>query len=334
MRKREGRRSFKRAARGVDEFTIGGRSGARRRARRKRLLDRAAVAALCVVMLVSLVMIVRIVSRSIRTKQLNAALSERHAQQSMQTEAPAGALSYAAEETPQAASTPAPSASPPPGPVVQTTAYHRDGGTALARMEALYEENRDLIGWIEIPQVLDLPVVYRDNSYYLTRDFYKRKNASGTIFLDENHKFKAATQNLLLHGHNMKDGTMFGHLVRYLQDIDYMKRNAFVRYDTLWEEQEYVVFAVLRVSLDVKDERFFNYFTHPTFDSDEAFYAYVRQLQLRSEYAIPLDVEPQDALLTLSTCIDEDRLVIVCRRVREGESRSGLRRLVNLAVRQ
>ena len=68
--------------------------------------------------------------------------------------------------------------------------------------------------------------------------------------------------------------------------------------------------------------------------SDAEFEAYVRRLQLRSEYAIPIDVKPSDALLTLSTCLDDDRLVIVCRRVRENETRSELRQSIRLADRQ
>ena len=125
-------------------------------------------------------------------------------------------------------------------------------------MEALYNENHDLIGWLEIPEILDLPVMYRDNSYYLTHDFSGQKTASGAIFLDQSHRFTEYAQNLLLHGHNMKDGTMFGRLVHYAQDISYFKRNAFVNVDTLWEEERYVIFAVLRVSLDVDDDRCFN----------------------------------------------------------------------------
>ena len=107
-----------------------------------------------------------------------------------------------------------------------------------------------------------------------------------------------------------------------------------MNYDTLWEKEQYVIFSVMRVSLDVTSEQFINYFSHPTFGSDREFESYVRQAQLLSEYAIPLDIQPSDALLTLSTCIDEDRLVILCRRIRENESRSELRQAINLAVRQ
>lgn len=315
------------------------RANARKRAWMRFYMYRAAEVTLCAIIGISIVMIAGIAVRSARTKLLNHQLSERRAELN-EAVAAVEATPIAQTPTEEPMKTPpevtaaAPTPTPTAAPIVKTTTYHRTGGTALPHMEELYYENRDLIGWIEIPGVLDLPVMYRDNAYYLTHDFYEKTNASGTIFLDVNHKFKENTQNLLLHGHNMKDGTMFGHLVRYMQDVDYYKRNALVNYDTLWESQQYVIFAILRVSLDTKSEGFFNYFSHPTFETDEAFDAYVREAQLRSMYAIPIDVKPTDALLTLSTCIDDERLVIVCRRVRETETRSELKRLANLAVRQ
>ena len=316
----------------------------------------------------SLMMITGILWRSVRTRHLNAELSRRRAQltQAEASTMPEGSVPSPGQPSPGQPSpgqpspgqpspgqpSPEPTVEPagvsaladaagilpeqtePPAPVVRSTVYHRVGGTALPHMEALHGDNHDLIGWISIPQVLDLPVMYKDNSYYLTHDFNGQKNTSGCIFLDVNHRFGEHTQNLLLHGHNMKDGTMFGRLVQYAQNIDFFQRNAIVDYDTLWERDQYVMFAVLRVSLDVHDERFFNYFSFPSFETDEAFERYVRELQLRSIYAVPLDVSPSDALLTLSTCIDEDRLVIVCRRVREGEKHSQLERTLRLSVRQ
>ena len=232
---------------------------------------------------------------------------------------------------------PAPDSAAAAGPTIAPMGkriYHHVGGDALPQMAALHKENRDIVGWLKIENVLDLPVVYRDNSYYLKRDFYKQKNTAGTIFLDENHPFKAKTQNLLLHGHNMKDGTMFGRLIQYETDLNYVRWHPFVRFDTLWRKEEYVIFAVLRVSLDLRSEDFFNYFSYPTFLSDEQFMSYIRQLQLRSLYAIPVDVKPTDALLTMSTCLEEDRLVIVARRVREGETHTELRQVTNLTTRQ
>lgn len=336
---------------GIGAFEIHQRTQPPHRRGASPLVRNLPIIALCGVALLSTVMIAGITVRSVRTKRLNHELAARRAQlvsAASETEAPSLDPSsdpspvIAPPETaaPTAAPTPAPEAAAQPLDVPEATpaptprVFHTVGGTPLAHMEALHKENHDLIGWLSIPEVLDLPVVYKDNSYYLKRDFHKQKNNAGTIFLDVHHRFAAQTQNLLLHGHNMKDGTMFGRLTQYLSGVDYVIHHPFIQFDTLWKEEQYVIFAVLRVSLDVNDERFFNYFSYPTFPSDQAFEHFVRQAQLRSEYAIPLSVKPDDALLTLSTCLDEDRLVILARRLREGETRSQLRASIRLSTEQ
>lgn len=324
---------------------------------------RLAAMALCMcVAVVSAWQVGSIVLRSVRTRQLNASLSQQRQaaieeRQAMEEDACETFAVFAAEDTPrqddalQFANEPLLVSEPQPEEdlepaseikteaaaapdVVRTTKYRQVGGDALPEMAQLHGQNHDLVAWIQIPDVLDLPVVYRDNSYYLTRDFARQKNASGTIFLDENHPFKEKTQNLLLHGHNMKDGTMFGRLTQYLSDDTYLRNHPFIYFDTLWQKEQYVIFAVLDVSLKPGDTRFFNYFTHDIFSSDAEFAMYIRQLQLRSKYAIPIDVEPSDALLTLSTCLEDDRLVIVARRLRGDETRSQLRTLIRMATKQ
>ncbi len=320
-------------------------------------------------MVVSACMIAGILWRTIRTKSTNEQLSQLYAQASEATAPPnmvvfapeesvqpvradAPALAYVDEATTDSDAAPdepaptpdawaEPEETPDPAATPEATAipmnkrvFQQVGGDALPQMAALYQQNRDIVGWLNIENVLDLPVMYRDNSYYLTHDFYKNKNTAGTLFLDVNHPFKEKTQNLLLHGHNMKDSTMFGRLVQYETDLNYVKWHPFVRFDTLWREEEYVIFAVLRVSLDPQSEAFFDYFTYPTFGSEYEFESYIRALKKASIYAIPIDVKPNDALLTLSTCLDEDRLVIVARRVRAGETHEGIRQNTYLSTRQ
>lgn len=334
----------------------------------------ATMAALLCVAVVSTYMTGSILWRSISTKRLNASLSRRYSDMEATGETPEPSMDeevflttleapddmlgeqneFEVFETLEWADEPAepswddpeeppievqetaptPTATPHPADVVKTTKFHQYGGDALPEMEALYKENRDLVGWLRMEGILDLPVVYKDNSYYLTHDFYKNKSVSGTLFLDVNHPFRDNAQNLLLHGHNMKDGTMFGRLVQYETNLQFLKNNPFIQYSTLWEKEQYVIFAVLHVSLDVTSDEFFNYFTHASFSTDAQFETYVRSLQNRSVFSIPINVEPSDALLTLSTCLDEDRLVIVARRVRDGESKSELRHQVQLAAKQ
>ena len=248
---------------------------------------------------------------------------------------PGTAVQAALQDPPEAAGKSAVSGLQPnpAGETVRTAQYHRDTGEALPEMARLRQENSDLVGWLSIDGVLDLPVVYRDNSYYLTHDFHKQENTAGTIFLDVNHRFSARACNLLLHGHNMKDGSMFGHLIRY-QDIDYLKRHPVIEFSTLWQKERYVIISVMKVSLNSRDPSFFNYFSYPSFKKDEEYERYVRGAQLASLYAIPVTAEPSDALLTLSTCVDDDRLVILARRFHGGETVSEMRSLVSTAARQ
>ena len=202
----------------------------------------------------------------------------------------------------------------------RTTAFHRTDLDILPEMRELTRKNPDTVGWISISGTVHLPVVYRDNTFYLDHDFTGAKNASGTLFLDENSPVNADTQNLLIHGHSMNDGSMFGILTHY-RKLGFLQEHPLIAFSTLWEKESYAVFAVLLVSSRTEDANYFNYFSNPVFSSDADFNAYVSEVAARSKFTIPVNVRPDDALLTLSTCLDDDRLVLVARRLRPGESR-------------
>ena len=201
--------------------------------------------------------------------------------------------------------------------------FHRVDLDILPDMLELTRRNLDTIGWLSIDGVLHLPVVYRDNTFYLDHDFTGAKNASGTLFLDENSPINGNTQNLLIHGHSMNDGSMFGTLTHYRR-LSFLTAHPLISFSSLWEKDTYAVFAVLLVSSRTQDEDFFNYYSHPTFASDADFNDYIREVQARSRFTIPVDVRPTDALLTLSTCIDEKRLVVIARRMRGDETKDEL----------
>ena len=229
--------------------------------------------------------------------------------------------------------TPAPTAAPTPAddqPTPRPTAtprpvYQTIGTQVRTALTPLYEINSDLVGWLSIPGVIDLPVVYRNNVYYETHDFYGREDKAGTLFLDKNHPLRSTTQNMLIHGHNMRDGTMFGRLLQYETNLSYVKDHGIIHFDTIYEEQTYVVFAVMIASFNSSSSRYFDFYTHATFASETEFTNYVYAVRARSLYSIPVDVRADDALLTLSTCLDDDRLVILARRLRDGETEAGLR---------
>ena len=207
-----------------------------------------------------------------------------------------------------------------------TGAFYRTDLDILPEMRELTQKNPDTVGWISI----HLPVVYRDNTYYLDHDFTGAKNASGTLFLDEASPIGEGTQNLLIHGHAMNDGSMFGILTHYRR-LDFLKEHPLITFNTLWEKGTYAVAEVLLVSSKVGDANYFNYFSSPAFESVSDFDEYRAQLEARSRYAIPVDIQPTDALITLSTCLDDDRLVVIARRLRPGETRDEIASTMELA---
>ncbi len=207
-----------------------------------------------------------------------------------------------------------------------STRYHCTTGNILPEMQAMKEMNSDLQGWLTIRGVLDLPVVYRNNTFYLNHGFDLNKNVAGTLFLDENHPVKEPAQHLLIYGHNMRDGSMFGLLTHYLR-ADYLKKHPFIRFSTLWEEEEYVIFAVCTVPMNPNDEQFIDFFAHPVFSGVQEFEDYTARLCAQSCHKTYVNVKPEDALLTLCTCVGDNRLLVAARKIRPNESKSALRKL-------
>ena len=207
------------------------------------------------------------------------------------------------------------------GNAATTTAYHITDAQLLPEMLKLSKANPDLVGWLYNDGVVNLPVVYRDNEYYLTHDFYGHHSKAGTLFLDVNHPLTEDAANLLIHGHDMTDGTMFGLLIHY-QRGGYIDKHPVIKLSTLWDVERYAVFAVLRTPVDPRKDGFVNYYAHPTFASDADFCAYIDTLRRHALQTADVDVQPGDGLLTLTTCLGDDRLVVVARRLREDEPAS------------
>ena len=243
----------------------------------------------------------------------------------------ASALAHESTSKPAAASTLASESTPEPS--VQPIAtlkpeYQLVSEEIRPEMRALFAKNRDLVAWLRISGVVSLPVVYRDNTYYLTHDFDRKSSSAGTLFLDELHPLVPKTQHLVIHGHNMYDGTMFG-LLSHARKLDFVRDHGFASLNTLYREERYVLFCVNSVPENVNAGGYIAYTGTPTFRTEHQFNAFIQALREHSFYEIPIEVTPADALLTLSTCLDDERLILTYRRVREGESEESLQMLLN-----
>ena len=181
------------------------------------------------------------------------------------------------------------------------------------KIQKLQQQNEELVGWLKIDgTVIDYTVMQTsaDNDYYLTNDFERNDNVHGTPFLDVNCSLETS-DNLIIYGHNTKDGTMFQNLELY-QDPAFCTSNEWISWDTLEKSTRYRVVFVIEIS-KIETETFPYYDYMDLSDKDR----YQEFLDGCNEYAIWKSSElPHTGtkLLTLSTCDfskEDGRLVIV-----------------------
>lgn len=191
------------------------------------------------------------------------------------------------------------------------------GPGMLERYTVLYEENKDLVGWLSIEGMkIDYPVMQgEDDEYYLHHDFYGKDSKYGCLYVKEQADLDAGT-NFIIYGHNMKDGSMFGDLDMYLKESFYQEHPVIV-FDTLYEERTYDIIAVFRSQVYNEDEDAFKYYQFYEADTEEEFedfYGSIRELSL---YDTGVEAKYGDTFLTLSTCayhVPDGRLVVVAKR--------------------
>ena len=160
----------------------------------------------------------------------------------------------------------------------------------------LYVQNSDFLGWLCIPGTeIDYPVMHTpyDPQKYLRRNFDGKYSTSGVPFLD--YRCTAESDNLIIYGHNMSNGTMFAGLKRYT-DKDYLAEHPVIEWETAEGCVRYEVFAVIAVKktddwygfIDAKDETTYT-----------EWLKYIRSKAMLTTDAVPAYGRQ---LLTLSTC--------------------------------
>ncbi len=195
----------------------------------------------------------------------------------------------------------------------------------LASFKNLIELNSDVVGWISIPNTpIDYPVTQTtNNSYYLKHNINKEENYSGCPFVDYRNIIEPGklSRCTLIYGHHRRNGTMFAKLTKY-NDIEFYKENPVIRFDTVYDRNEWVIFANLRTSTNSQYGKTYQYI-RPNITDDDEFLEFVDELRERSLIDTPVEVTADDDILLLSTCSYERtgwRMIIAARRVRDGET--------------
>lgn len=193
-----------------------------------------------------------------------------------------------------------------------------------------YEENPDFVAALQAGVDTVLYVVQgEDNDYYMDHDFYGKYSQAGSAFVDCQCSLEPRDTHLIIHGHNMRNGAIFGDL-DYFRTLSYLKNNAVFTFAMMFETECYVPYAVLDISCTETNAHFFDPMEW-NFDTEEAFDEFVNEMISRSYFDIPVEVNCDDALLTLSTCsynYDNGRLLIACRRLRADETPEDMQSLL------
>lgn len=171
----------------------------------------------------------------------------------------------------------------------------------------LKEKNSDTVAYLKVngTNIEYVVVKGKDNKYYLNHNFNKEYNMSGWIFADYHNKYDDEDKNLVVYGHNIKDGSMFGTLKNTLNRNWQEKReNLQITYIT--EKKEYIYQVFSTYTIDPEE-----YYINTMFNSNDEYLEFLKKIKTRSNYDYKVDVNSNDKILTLSTCSDSGKNRVV-----------------------
>lgn len=150
--------------------------------------------------------------------------------------------------------------------------------------------NEDIIGWIEIEDTeINYPILKdNDNLYYLKHNYLKKCNINGSIFTLDINPFEDC--ETLLYGHNMKNGTMFSILGKYL-DKDFLLSHQNIKIYTPNKNYEGVIFSAYSIGIGTEKNNILNL----SFDERLEYYKNASKVNVEN-------VSTPNKIIKLSTC--------------------------------
>lgn len=168
--------------------------------------------------------------------------------------------------------------------------------------KSLKETNNDVIAFLSVKgtNIENVIVKGNNNEYYLNHSLDRSYNQAGWTFADYRNKLNGTDKNIVIYGHNRRDGSMFGTLKNILQEEWYNEEeNLEITFITENESYVYQVFSVYQI----KEEE---YYTTTEFSKNE--YAdFIKVIKTRSIKDFGVQVTSEDSILTLSTCANDNR---------------------------
>ncbi len=187
-------------------------------------------------------------------------------------------------------------------PIIDTTT----DPDKLPSIEYLKEINKDIVGWINIPNTnIDYPLLQcSNNDYYLQYSYNEKWNDAGSIYLDYRNEDDFSDQNTVIYGHARYDGSMFAQVLYYKKQSQYEKA-PFITIVLEGKVYYYQIFSANIVEA-TEDYRKANY------GSD--FTNFIRRMRNSSMIKSSAKVDKNSKIITLSTCtnvIEDGRLALL-----------------------
>jgi len=157
----------------------------------------------------------------------------------------------------------------------------------------------DTLGWLTISNTkIDYPfVIYKDNDYYLHRDMNGKYASAGTIFMDYRCDENFTSQNTIIYGHHMKNGSVFGTLKNFNSHA-FFEENTSGKIHLPHKVLELEIFAFIVMKSDDKQIYKIEFAENEKTD-------YLEYIRKSARHYRDIKICPNDNIVTLSTCAYE-----------------------------
>lgn len=189
--------------------------------------------------------------------------------------------------------------------IEQTTENHEEN--YKIDFNALKQVNSDTVAFLKVNGTeIEYPIVKtRNNDFYLKHSFDKTYNAAGWIFADYKNKLNGTDRNIVIYGHNRKNGTMFSSLRNILKK-DWYNNEENLKIQLVIENEEliYEVFSIYQIEKE-------SYYLQTEFNNDDEYLKFLKTLKERSIKDFGVELTPKNQILTLSTCANDNNYRVV-----------------------
>ena len=171
----------------------------------------------------------------------------------------------------------------------------------------LLNVNSDTVGWIKVNGTkINYPFVQTtDNNYYLKHSYDKSNNKKGWVYMDYRNNIDRLNDNTILYAHGLVNNQMFGSMRKILKSNWYNnKENHIIKVSTLTDNQLWQVFSIYTIEPE-------SYYITTNFKNEDAFNNFIEVIKSRSIYNFGVDITNEDKILTLSSCYNDEKRMVM-----------------------